>query len=117
MIDNGHFGNPSNKEGSKQGGIIRSKVDGVMKVDGQGAIFEPNFVRSWVKVDGHLTKCGPDLHGRRRPSGQRTKIWAQTDLLMDKFGRWTKIIILRWMSGRIFDDGPSTPWTDSDDGR
>ena len=50
-----------------------------------------------------------------RPCGQRTKIWAQTVHLMDKFGRWTKIIILKWTSGRIFDHGPFTSWTESDD--
>ncbi len=31
--------------------------------------------------------------------------------LMDKFERWTKIIIIRWTSGRIFDHGPSTSRT------
>ena len=55
------------------------------------------------------------VHPSIRPRGQRTKIWAQTVHLMDEFGRWTKIFILRWTSGRIFDHGPSTSWTDSDD--
>ena len=32
-----------------------------------------------------------------------------------RFGRWTKIIILRWTSGRILDHGPSDSRTDSDD--
>ena len=47
-----------------------------------------------------------------RPCGQRTGIWAQTVHLMDKFGRWTKIIIWRW---RIFDHEPSTSLTEKDD--
>ena len=38
--------------------------------------------------------------------GQWTEIWAQTVHLMDWFGHWTKIIILRWTSGLIFDNGP-----------
>ena len=49
--------------------------------------------------DGRLRTVYLSIH----PCGQWTKIWAQTDHLMDKFGRWTKIIILRWTSGRIFD--------------
>ena len=31
-----------------------------------------------------------------------------------RFGRWTKIIILRWASGRFLDHGPSDSRTDSD---
>ena len=46
---------------------------------------------------------------------QMTKIWAHTVHPIDKFGRWTKIIILRWTSGRIFDHGPWTSWTESND--
>ena len=56
------------------------------------------------------------VHTFIRPCEQRTENWAQNVHLMDKFGRWTKIIIWWWRSGRIFDDGPSTSWTDSDDG-
>ena len=61
--------------------------------------------------DGRLRTVHPSI----RPCGQRTKIWAQPVHLMDKFGRWTKIIILKWTSGRIFYHGPSTSWTESDD--
>ena len=43
-----------------------------------------------------------------RGYGQLTKILAQTVHLINGFGRWTEIIILRWTSGWIFDDGPST---------
>ena len=39
--------------------------------------------------DGRLRTVYPSI----RPCGQWTEIWAQTDHLMDKFGRWTKIII------------------------
>ena len=35
--------------------------------------------------------------------------------LMGEFERLTKNIILRWTSWRIFDDWPSTPWTNSGD--
>ena len=43
-----------------------------------------------------------------------TDFWRWTVHLMDGFGRRTKIIILRWTSGRTFDHGPSTSRTDSD---
>ena len=59
-----------------------------------------------------MSLCGRST----RPCGQRTKIYASTVHLMDEFGSWTKIIILRWTTGRIFDDGPSTSWTVLDDG-
>ena len=52
--------------------------------------------------DGRLRTVYLSISSRR----QRTEICSQTVHLMDKFGRWTKIIILRWMSKRIFDDGP-----------
>ena len=39
---------------------------------------------------------------------EQTKIQALTIHLMHGFGRWIKIIILRWTSGRFFDDGPRT---------
>ena len=54
------------------------------------------------------------VHPSTCPCGQRTKNWAVH--LMDRFEHWTKIIVWRWTSGRIFDDRPSTPWTDLDDG-
>ena len=51
------------------------------------------------------------LLGRRRcQCWHQTKIWAQTVHLMDGFWHWTKIIILRWTSRRIFDDGPLKIW-------
>ena len=34
---------------------------------------------------------------------------------MDRCGRRTKVLILRWTSGRIFYHGSSASWTDSDD--
>ena len=61
--------------------------------------------------DSRLRTVYPSIH----PCGQQTEIWAQTVHLMDEFGRWIKIIILRWMGGRIFDYGPSTSWTETDD--
>ena len=57
----------------------------------------------------HRSSDGPSVHLDKGP-----KFVAPTVHLMDGFGRWTKIIILRWTSGRIFDHGPSTSWTDSD---
>ena len=62
-------------------------------------------------------------HGRIRTPDQdnnfkvdeRTNFLSWTVHLMDGIGRETKIIILRWTSARIFADGPSTLWTDSDD--
>ena len=48
-----------------------------------------------------MAVCGPS----NRPCWQRTENWAQTIHLMDKLGRWTKIIIWRWTSGRVFDHG------------
>ena len=45
-------------------------------------------------------------------NGRKFKLWQS----MDRFGRLTKIIILGWTSGRIFDGGASTSWMDSDDG-
>ena len=54
------------------------------------------------------------VHPSTCPCGQWTKIWAQTVHLMEGFGRWTKIIILRWTSGRIVDHGLSDSRTDSD---
>ena len=47
---------------------------------------------------------GPLVHVDNRPKfGLRQST--------DRFGHWTKIISLRWTTGRIFDDGPSTSWT------
>ena len=57
--------------------------------------------------DGRLRTVYLSISSR----GQRTKIFSQTVHLMDVFGRWTKIIILRRTNGRIFDDGPSTSWS------
>ena len=54
------------------------------------------------------------VHPSIRPCGQRTEILAQTVHLMDRFGQRTEIIILRWTSGRIFEHGPSTSWTEMD---
>ena len=45
------------------------------------------------------------IHPSKRLCGERSKFLAPTFR-----------IILRWTSGRIFDDGPSASWTDSDDG-
>ena len=58
-----------------------------------------------------------------RPCRQRTKILALIVQHIDVFGRWAKIIIFRWTSGQIFDDGPLKNikmWTELDgwtDGR
>ena len=54
--------------------------------------------------DGRPRTVHPSIH----PCLQRTKILATTVHL--------KIFMLRWTSVRICDDGPSTSWTDSDDG-
>ena len=62
--------------------------------------------------DDRLRTVNPSI----RPCGQRTEILAQTVHLMDGFEQRTEIIILRWTSGRIFEHGPSTSWTDLDAG-
>ena len=69
-----------------------------------------SFGQASTDEDGRLRT----VHSSMRPCGQHTKIWAQTVHLMDKFGRWTKIIILRSTNGRIFDHGPSPSSTNSD---
>ena len=87
----------------------------------------------WTKT----VVCGPSTHpcgqrtGSDRPPHRRMRTLDQdnnfmvdertnflfwTVHLLNRIGRLTKIIILRWTSGQIFDDGPSTQWTDSDDG-
>ena len=48
-----------------------------------------------------------DQASKNEDGRRQTKVQAPTVHLMDRFGRWTKIIILRLMSGRIFDDGLS----------
>ena len=57
--------------------------------------------------DGRLRAVHPSI----RPCGQRTKIWARTVHLMDKFGRWTKIFfkVDEWTD--FLYRGPSTSWS------
>ena len=77
------------------------------------AMLKWSYSQSELRLRPLRTKtavCGPST----RLCGQRTEIRAHTVHLMVEFGRWTKIIILRWTSGRIFDHGSSISWTDSE---
>ena len=58
----------------------------------------PCVAQASTDEDGRLRTVYPSI----RPCGQWTEIWAQADHLMDKFGRWTKIIIWRWTNGPFF---------------
>jgi len=87
-------------------------------------MIEKTFFKNFAKLSWDISRRNSRVNESRtrpprtktavRPCGQRTKIWAQTVHLMDRFGRETQILILRWTSGRIFYHGPSTSWTDSD---
>ena len=54
-----------------------------------------------------VIQASTDVRGR----ATRPNIHVDNGPKIDEFGRWTKIIILRWTSRRIFDDGTSTSWT------
>ena len=83
---------------------------------------EPGNPLSSITQQASLDDLLRTVHPSTCPCGQRSvvngpRFWAQTVHLMDRFGQRTTIIILRWTSGRIFDHGPSTSWTEHGGGR